>query len=134
MTESKLVVRYLDGRVIKGRTLDFSSTKDSFHVTTLDQPPVSTEVRLVQVKAVFFVKDFAGNPGYDERTDYDPGQRILGRKMQVTFDDGEALVGVAEVYMPNRKGFILFPADKNSNAEKVFVVNSAVREVKFMNG
>jgi hypothetical protein len=133
MKESKLVVRYLDGRVIKGHTLDFSSTKDSFHVATIDQPAVSVEIRLPQIKAVFFVRDFAGHRENDERADYDAGQKIIGKKLQVTFNDGEVLTGVAEVYMPNRKGFVLFPGDKNSNAEKVFVVNSAIKEVTFMN-
>ena len=133
MKESKLVVRYLDGHMIKGRTLDFSSTKDIFHVTTIDQPAVSVEIRLVQIKAVFFVKDFAGHCEYDERTEYAAGQKILGKKLQVTLNDGEMLAGVAEVYMPNRKGFILFPADKSSNAEKVFVVNAAVKEITFVN-
>ncbi len=132
MKESRLVVRYLDGRVVKGHTLDFSATKDSFHIAPLGGgAPV--EVRLPQVKAVFFVKDFAGCSECDERREYDPGQRILGRKLRVTFSDGEVLAGVAEVYMPNRKGFVLFPADKNSNADKVFVVNAAVREVTFIN-
>jgi hypothetical protein len=118
--------------VAKGHTLDFSSTKDSFHIAPLDGGP-PLEVRLPQVKAVFFVKDFAGHREYDERKEYDPGQRIIGKKLRVTFNDGEELAGVAEVYMPNRKGFILFPADKFSNADKVFVVNAAVQELTFIN-
>jgi hypothetical protein len=133
MKESKLVVRYLDGYVVKGFTLDFSSTKDSFHINPVDDRGTTIEVRLNQIKAVFFVKDFAGQSKYDERKEYDPDQKILGKKMQVLFKDGEVLVGVAEVYMPNRKGFFLFPADPGSNAEKVFVVNSAVTEVRFIN-
>ncbi|MRR10003.1 hypothetical protein EG831_08030 [bacterium] len=132
MKESKLVVRYLDGHVIKGHTLDFSSTKDSFHVVPLDGG-ASVEVRLPQIKAVFFVKDFAGHREGDERAGYDPGQKIIGRKLRVTFGDGEVLAGVAEVYMPNRKGFILFPSDRTSNAERVFVVNAAVKELTFIN-
>jgi hypothetical protein len=132
MKESKLVVRYLDGRVIKGHTLDFSSTKDSFHLLPVDNPSNSVEVRLAQIKAVFFVKDFMGQREYDERLEFDGSHPVMGRKIQVTFNDGEVLVGTSEVYMPNRKGFILFPADRRSNSEKVFVVNAAVREVKFM--
>ena len=133
MKENKLVVRYLDGSVVKGFTLDFSSTKDSFHINPTDDRATAIEVRLPQVKAVFFVKDFAGQRDHDERAEYDPGQKILGKKLQVTFIDGEVLAGVAEVYMPNRKGFFLFSADQDSNAEKVFVVNSAVTEVRFIN-
>lgn len=132
MKESKLVVRYLDGRVIKGHTLDFSSTKDSFHLLPLDDPTTSVEVRLSQIKAVFFVKDFLGQREYDERREFDGSHPVIGRKIQVTFNDGEVLAGTSEVYMPNRKGFVLFPADRRSNAEKVFVVNGSVREVKFI--
>jgi len=133
MKESKLVVRYLNGYVVKGHTLDFSSTKDSFHISPIDDPGVTIEVRLNQIKGVFFVRDFAGHSENDERKEYGAGLKIIGKKLQVTFNDGEVLTGVAEVYMPNRKGFVLFPGDKNSNAEKVFVVNSAIKEVKFMN-
>jgi len=63
MKESKLVVRYLDGRVAKGRTLDFSSTKESFHILPDNDPQNPVEIRQGQVKAVFFVKDFIGNSG-----------------------------------------------------------------------
>jgi hypothetical protein len=132
MKEMKLVVRYLDGRVIKGRTLDFSSTKDSFHLLPLDDPSASVEVRLSQIKAVFFVKDSLGQREYDERLEFDGSHPVIGRRIQVTFNDGEVLAGTSEVYMPNRKGFILFPADRKSNSEKVFVVNSSVKEVKFI--
>ena len=132
MKESKLVVRYLNGRVAKGRTLDFSSAKDSFHILAEDDSQNPIEIRLGQVKAVFFVKDFIGNREYDERKEFDGSHLVIGKKMQVTFLDGEALTGRAEVYMPNRKGFMLFPADPNSNTEKVFVVNSSVKEVKFI--
>jgi hypothetical protein len=133
MKEMKLVVRYLDGRVLKGHTLDFSSNKDSFHVLLLDDPKTSVEVRLAQIKAVFFVKDFMGQREYDERQEFDGSHTIIGKKIQVTFADGEVLTGTSEVYMPNRKGFILFPVDRKSNAEKVFVANSSVKEVKFVN-
>lgn len=132
MKESKLVVRYLDGRVLKGHTLDFSSAKDSFHLLPLDDPSATVEVRLAQIKAVFFVRDFMGQREYDERLEFDGSRPIMGRRIKVTFNDGEVLTGTSEVYMPNRKGFILFPADRKSNAEKVFVVNASVREVKFI--
>jgi hypothetical protein len=132
MKESKLVVRYLNGRVAKGRTLDFSSTKDSFHLLSEDDPQNPVEIRLPQVKAVFFVKDFIGNRDYDERKEFDGRSQMMGKKIQVTFSDGEVLTGRAEVYMPNRKGFMLFPADPKSNTEKVFVVNGSVKEVKFL--
>jgi hypothetical protein len=132
MKESKLVVRYLDGRVAKGRTLDFSSTKESFHILPDADQQNPVEIRMGQIKAVFFVKDFIGNREYDERKEFDGSKQVMGKKIQVTFNDGEVLAGRAEVYMPNRQGFVLFPADPNSNTEKVFVVNNSVKEVKFL--
>jgi hypothetical protein len=132
MKESKLVVRYLNGQVAKGRTLDFSSTKEIFHLLPDADPQNPAEIRMGQVKAVFFVKDFIGNREYDERQEFDGSQPVIGKKIQVTFNDGEVLTGRAEVYMPNRPGFVLFPADPGSNTEKVFVVNGSVKEVKFL--
>ncbi|MDQ7797342.1 MAG: hypothetical protein RDU76_00160 [Candidatus Edwardsbacteria bacterium] len=132
MQERKLVARYLDGRIVKGHTLDFSMNKDAFHLFFNGGPASSSEVRIEQLKAVFFVKDFMGNREYDERRDFDGSYPVNCKKVEVTFFDGEKLTGVTEMYMPNRKGFFLFPADKKSNTEKVFVVNKAVQEVKFL--
>jgi hypothetical protein len=132
MQERKLVARYLDGRVVKGHTLDFSMNKDVFHLSSFDDANVTAEVRIDQLKAVFFVKDFSGNRDYDERKEFDGSCPVNCKKMEITFFDGEKLTGIAEMYMPNRKGFFLFPADKKSNTEKVFVVNKAVMDVKFL--
>jgi hypothetical protein len=131
--EIKIVVRFLSGRTVKGHSLDFSSNKDGFHLIPRDGSGLSEEVRFNQVKAVFFVRDFIGNREYDERKEFDGTHPAIGKKMRVLFMDGETLTGIAEIYMPNRKGFILFPADPGSNTEKVFVVNAAVREVTFVN-
>ena len=132
MQERKLVARYLDGRVVKGHTLDFSMNKEAFHLSSIDDPTAVSEVRIEQLKAVFFVKDFMGNRDYDERAEFDGACPVSCKKMEVTFLDGEKLTGIAEMYMPNRRGFFLFPADKRSNTEKVFVVNRAVQDVKFL--
>jgi hypothetical protein len=64
MIQNKIVVRYQDGRIRKGQTGDFLPTKPVFHLTpadaAADTKPV--EVQVAEVKAIFFVKDFAGNP------------------------------------------------------------------------
>jgi len=60
MQERKLVARYLDGRIVKGHTLDFSMNKDAFHLSSNGVPASSSEVRIEQLKAVFFVKVFYG--------------------------------------------------------------------------
>jgi hypothetical protein len=81
------------------------------------------------LKAVFFVRDFAGNPAYIEPKTVDrPPQ---GRKIEVTFVDGEVIPGSTLSYRPDGHGFFVRPADPGSNNIRIFVVSGAVRHVRF---
>jgi hypothetical protein len=55
-----------------------------------------------------------------------------GRKVEVTFQDGEKMAGTTEAYNPQKLGFFLFPADTESNNTRVFIVNSNVQKVLFL--
>jgi len=129
----KMVVHYGNGRVIKGYSYDFYPNKPLFHLL----PPVpsfsftdeAVEVRIKDLKAVFFVRDFAGDPSYNERKWFAEGERPPGRKVEVAFPDGEVLVGSTMGYDRRRPGFFLIPADPKSNNLKVFVVSRAVTRV-----
>jgi len=131
MERRKVVLRYADGRVLKGTTLDFAPAKSSFHLFPVGNAPGGTgiEVRIGELKAVFFVRDFAGKPEYKERKEF-ADRRPLGRKVEVTFADGETLVGYTVSYDPQRPGFVLFPADPDSNNLSAFVVFSSVRLIR----
>jgi len=87
---------------------------------------------LKELKALFFVKDFAGNPQYDERKKYLEGEKPTGRRVEVTFKDGETLVGSTLGYDPSRPGFFLFPADPKSNNIRVFAVSPFVKNVRYV--
>lgn len=132
MEPRKVVVRYADGRVVKGSTLDFSPNKSSFHLFPVGTAPTGKliEVAIHELKAVFFVRDFAGRPQYQERKRFAETERPPGRKVEVRFKDGETLVGHSVGYDPQRPGFILFPADPESNNLSVFVVFAAVQHVR----
>ena len=131
---TKVVVRFADGHMTKGFTNDFLPAKDHFHVTLADAPPGSkpVEVQTKDLKVLFFVKDFAGNPQYDERKDFDSARPLGGRKIRVLFKDGETIVGTTQGYQPGRPGFFLVPADPNSNNERCYVVSSATQEIAFI--
>jgi hypothetical protein len=133
MEPIKVVVRYGDGRVVKGMTQDFFPNKDRFHLrsdTTASEEPA--EVLIRDLKAVFFVKDFDGKPGYNERKEYNNGDKAQGRKVEILFVDGEKLVGSTLGYDPNRLGFFLFPVDPESNNMRVFAVTAAVKNVRYI--
>ena len=130
MEPVKIVVRYLNGNVIKGFTQDFFPNKDRFHFHQAAKASgESVEVMVKDLKAIFFVQDFTGNAQYNERKSYGEGERAQGKKVEVTFADGEMLVGSTMGYDPNRQGFFLFPADPKSNNMRVFAVSSAVKKV-----
>lgn len=92
---NKVVARFADGRIIKGTTTDFAPGKEIFHVTEANTPagqkPV--EIFMKDLKALFFVKDFEGDPQHVTRNEFDPGHPPAGRKIKVVFKDGEVLAG-----------------------------------------
>jgi hypothetical protein len=134
MQKNRIVVRYRDGRTVKGHTADFLPTRRSFHVETVapDAATRSVEIVLADLKAVFFVKDLAGNHAYQEAKEFQAGRPAAGRRMRVALVDGEVLVGTTMGYQPNRPGFFLVPADPNSNNDRCYLVSSAVRKVEFV--
>ena len=126
---NKIVVHFMDGTVKKGFATDFDKEAEKFHLKDKDtQEP--HEVEISTLKAVFFVKDFEGNPDYQERHDFD--RAGLGKKIRVIFRDGEMIVGYTTGYSPDRPRFFLFPADPHSNNERIFVVTASTQSVEFL--
>ena len=134
MEPIKIVVRYSNGKVLKGFTNDFFPDKSLFHLRPLDNIAGGelVEVLIIDLKAVFFVKDFMGDSSYNEKKEFAEGQKPTGRKIEVTFLDGEVLVGTTTGYDPKRQGFFLFPADPQSNNLRTFIVSTYVSQVKYL--
>ncbi len=129
--EQKLVVHYSNGTVIRGTTNNFGPASAFFMLLPQDAPqgtkPLMVELR--SLKAIFFVRDFWGNPQHEDKKYFMPRQPYQGRKVKVTFADGEVLLGATPNYDPHGLGFFVFSADPQSNTIKTFAVNSAVRAV-----
>lgn len=126
--QHNIVARFQDGSILKGTSGDFFPNRDHFHLHLEDG-----EKRVVQVgdlKAVFFVVSFEGDPNDRGREDVE--RTGLGRKIRVEFKDGETLHGYTSGYSPDRSAFFVFPADPSSNNERVFVVTDATSEVVFV--
>ncbi len=127
----KIVVRYTEGQILKGYTHDFSPARQQFSLwpSPSAAPHERVIVPLARLKGVFFVRDFAGNPGYVERVD--SGETRHGRRIEVTLVDDEVIVGRTLTYRPDGHGFFVTPADPLANNIRVFVVASSVRQVRF---
>lgn len=125
---TKVIARFLNGPILKGYTHNFDPDKPSFHISPAGPDEAGTvEIQVRDLKAVFFVKDFQGQPEHDECRHFTRGERVVGRKVKVLLADGELLVGTTLAYHRNRPGFFLTPVDPASNNLRAFVANTAVK-------
>ena len=122
----RVVVRYADGRLLKGYA-DFDPEQPCLRLATLGEPDADPlEVPVKELKAVFFVRTFEGNPGYDESTDLYQPRPAGTRKVSVRFRDGEELVGYTRQLDRHRAGLFFTPLDSRSNNLRVFAVFDAL--------
>jgi uncharacterized protein DUF6982 len=129
---NKIVARYADGRMLKGYCQDFHAPRGHFQLWPSPKAPAESRVTVPigYLKAVFFVRDFAGNSEYQEDTTIVPSGG--GRKVAITFLDDELLVGTTLDYRPDDIGFFVLPNDPKSNNIRTFVFSRAVRHVRFL--
>jgi len=129
---SRVVIACLDGQRLKGYVFNFSALRDSFRL--FPEPTArqdsGADVQLRDLKGIFFVKDFTGNAERNDSQELKQGAH--GRKLEITFTDGEKICGTSEAYNPKKIGFFMFPADSESNNSRIFVVNASVRQAKIL--
>lgn len=129
---NKVVARYRDGRTVKGTSLDVDAGRPSCHVRTSDGKTV--EVQLRDLKALFFVRSFEGDAARDESRTPDP-QDLRSRGsmlLSMTFEDGEAMVGLTIRYPSSRPFFFVLPVDPKSNNIRMLINRDAVVSMEAM--
>jgi hypothetical protein len=128
--EEKVVAHYRDGRTLRGTTQDFRPDGQTFHLLPSEGGGIPTAVQLVDLKALFYVKDYGYMRRQVERSRQFTG-REHGTKAIIEFKDGEKIWGVAEDYSPSGLGFFFTPANPNENNTRIFVVNSSIKQITF---
>jgi small nuclear ribonucleoprotein (snRNP)-like protein len=136
----KVVVHLIGGRTFKGSIQSFDPTGSTVRVRS-SRGSNRMEVNFEEVKAIFYVKTYAGNREYREKVRFVLSEP-KGKRIMVRFKDGEILLGYADrdfgerggslsiLTDPRQKGFFLFPADPGSNNTKVFVVISSLIDAR----
>jgi uncharacterized protein DUF6982 len=126
---NEVVAHYLDGRVVKGISLDVDPGRPVCHIRAAGQGPL--EVKLTELKALFFVKDLVGNSGRSDllKLEPDDGRARGAYPIELEFADGERLVGLTVRYPPVRPFFFVLPADSRSNNLRVLVNRAAVKRM-----
>jgi len=126
----KVVARFKDGRIVRGYTNDFDPSKAHLHVSSDLRDGESTIILLSDLKALFFVREFAGNPMREDDKFF--SQTPNGDRIEVTFLDNEVMLGSTQRYGDEGRGFFLQPADPRSNNLSVFVTAAGVQQMRFL--
>jgi hypothetical protein len=92
------------------------------------------ELPIKDVKAIFYVNSFEGDPGHDDLNFHKMVPVINGVWIRIKFSDGEILEGI--VYNSIRylvdPGFFLVPTDPDSNNRLVYVVKSRIADYQVL--
>jgi hypothetical protein len=128
----RVVVRYVDGTLLRGYCNDFHPERPHLHLS----PEINCasgerlNVPVARLKAVFFVRDLSGDQEHVDTNVFDHVPRA--RKVEVTFRDGEVMQGSTLNYKPQGQGFLLTPANSRGNNLRVYVVMAAMRHMRFV--
>ena len=128
MKSKKLVVRFINGDVLKGMSNDFSPNCLTFNLVTRKGELVNIDTD--QLKAVFFVTCYEGN-----RSHLDHYNELLstgGLIIKVTFYDGECITCATHNYSERGQGFFMTPTDPESNSKSIFVFRAATISIEFL--
>ena len=115
MPGHKIVLKYQNGKIIKGWVDNFNPNRELFFLHPLKEysNKEKLDIKLIDLKAIFFVKDFVGNNEYQKvRTFEDHNWNIpTQRRIIIYFKDGEKLYGTSYSYNPAKIGFFVYPVD-----------------------
>lgn len=125
-----VVARFLDGMVLKGTSLDVDPARPTFHVRPSEGPTL--EVKLKDLKALFFVRSLEGDMARHEVRNIDPADpRSHGSTaVSLQFPDGEVMVGLTNRFPPTRPFFFIVPVDAESNNIRILVNRVAVKKME----
>jgi len=113
-----IIAKYLDGRMVRGHTLDIGN-KESFHLETEQGEHLT--VTIADLKAVFFLKT--------EKQIGKKNPMRAGSKVSVKFHDGEEIIGVSFDFNLKKDRFFLFPLEDKDSNERILVNRRATKSV-----
>lgn len=140
------VVIHLENRIIKGfLETHAGNTLDGLLEDTTAAAPAVLRIRplgeegiqdipIQSTKAVFFVKDFNGDPNHKSLRFFRGAAIVHGVWIRVEFKDGEIMEGLVHntIHFLVDPGFFMRPTDPYSNNRLVYVVKSWLAECRVL--
>ena len=132
-TRKKVVVRQLDGGLVKGY-VDAGSFITSEGAEVLDREGHLVNISLDSIKGIYFVCDFEGDPNRQERKVFNTRPRIGGIWVRLRFKDSETMEGLLanNLLEVEPQGFMITPPDYYANNLRIFVPRNALGEVEVL--
>jgi hypothetical protein len=136
MSGQQLVLKYQNGAIIKGWVDNFNPDREIFFLHPLKEysDQEKLDIKLKDLKAVYFVKDFVGNAEYQKVRSFEGYEWSISptqRPVIVYFNDGEKLFGTTYSYNANKIGFFVYPIGSADNNIRIFVIIDATEKVEF---
>lgn len=127
---SRIVACAMSGRTQEGFTSDFTPAGGQLELHA-EPTPASTAavVPFTELKMIRFLKDPARRTAPAGAVTATAAPK--GRKLRITFTDGQQLEGTTESYRRSAPGFFVQPSDPEGDDERVFVMGSATTQVIF---
>lgn len=132
-THKRVVVRNLNKALLKG-FVDPATYLRPEGIEILDQEGHLVKVPLEEIKGVFFVREFEGNPEHPERKVFRSRPRLAGLWVRMTFRDQEVLEALVpnDLLAINPLGFLVTPPDAYSNNLKAFIPRTALQGMEVL--
>jgi Family of unknown function (DUF6982) len=134
MERRKVIVRKLNGEIIKGYLETIPQLRDTKEVSIVSLTEELIPVPKQEIKALFFVRKFSGDKEYCEVKFFQNQPRIDGLWVRLTFIDGETLEGI--VSNSSRflleDGFCVIPGDPKSNNRLIYVPKAALKDFRIL--
>jgi len=132
MSELKVVVKYIDGDVLKGFAGEFYKAKEDFLIKPHNKDK-EIKIRCNDIKAVFYVKTFEGRAKY-RRLKHLPRVKTKGKPVVIHFNDGERIEGFTQYYRAEDPFLLLIPDDPTGNNQRIFCNQQAVKKIEWDGG
>jgi hypothetical protein len=129
----KVIVKFLNGREIRGNAIFFNIQKMSFPLQVQSQEGKIEiqHVSLDTVKKILFLRKEPGSEHLIHIEKIDQSQFVspVAFKLCVEFKDKEIITGTTLRYNPQEKGFFLTPLNPGDISERIYVNAKAVKDV-----
>lgn len=128
--DNKVVARYLDGRVLKGVTRDFSPNRVSFHIEVHGTGEI-VELRCRHLKALFFVRSLEGDSSRQTcgASSKVPPKRRRDARSRCAFATTSSSAGTRSRGRRIATDFSC-SSDAGGNNHRIFVISASTDEIK----